>query len=555
MNIKTKLTLLSGGALLALGIVTATAFTGMSRLSAATESITGNRVPSIVASAAARTLLVVVTRTSLDPSLEENNFGEESRKRLVAALADKRRVWGLAKVQLDAYAKLPMDGEEAATWKEFGPKLERWQQSDAKLVAVLEKIIAADNKQDYAALWPVYFDIYRSQRDLSMAARSDLEKIVNLNTKFAGEDASSAQALAASVRNIMGIIAGLAFAALIAAAFFIGRAIGVPVNRLRDTMGEISTSLNFTRKVELKGRDELGEVASAFNGLIGKVRQSIFSVQDLSTRMKASTEEVSTAAQQVEASSQHQSQSTTSMAAAVEEMTVSISQVSDAAGEAMNLSRDSEEMSKEGARIISGTMTDMNEIATAIEGAAQVIGNLGRQSESIISIVGTIREIAGQTNLLALNAAIEAARAGDEGRGFAVVADEVRKLAEQSADSSSRISTTINEIVEQTRQAVTQMQDVVSRAHAGREGANRASEFMAKIEKSSAHVSSVVNNISDALKEQTAASEEIAKHVESIAQMTEESHAASKSTADNARNLLDAVQGVDTTLKVFSVTA
>jgi methyl-accepting chemotaxis protein len=63
----------------------------------------------------------------------------------------------------------------------------------------------------------------------------------------------------------------------------------------------------------------------------------------------------------------------------------------------------------------------------------------------------------------------------------------------------------------------------------------------------------VVNNISDALKEQTSASEEIAKHVESIAQMTEESHAASKSTADNARHLLDAVQGVDNTLKVFQV--
>jgi methyl-accepting chemotaxis protein len=440
-------------------------------------------------------------------------------------------------------------------WKQFGPKLERWQEADAKLTAVLEKLAAADTKEEYAKLWPAYIDLYTSQGATSLDARNDLQKIVDLNTKFAADDAASAEHAAASSRSVMFTAAGLAFAALILAAIFIGRAVSVPVGRLRDGMGKVAGSLNFTHSVDLKGRDELSEVAGAFNALVAKVRQSIASVQGLSAKMRSSTEEVSTASQQVEASSQHQSQSTTSMAAAVEEMTVSIGQVSDSASEAMNLSRESEQMSKEGARIISGTMADMNEIACAIEAAAHVIEHLGKQSESILGIVGSIREIAGQTNLLALNAAIEAARAGDDGRGFAVVADEVRKLAEQSADSSSRISQTVNDIVGQTQKAVTQMQEVVQRTHAGREGANRASEFMGRIEKASVNVSAMVGNISDALKEQTSASQEIARHVESIAQMTEESHAASKSTADNARNLLDAVQGVDNTLKVFQVVA
>src|SRR3546814_10519203 len=51
--------------------------------------------------------------------------------------------------------------------------------------------------------------------------------------------------------------------------------------------------------------------------------------------------------------------------------------------------------------------------AEAVENSRQ----LSDEVQSIESILGFIRDIAGQTNLLALNATIEAARAGDAGLG------------------------------------------------------------------------------------------------------------------------------------------
>lgn len=81
----------------------------------------------------------------------------------------------------------------------------------------------------------------------------------------------------------------------------------------------------------------------------------------------------------------------------------------------------------------------------------QKMTDLFEKSGAILSIIETIRSIAGQTNLLALNASIEAARAGEQGRGFAVVAEEIRKLAEESGQSVSKIDTIIKTVLDEIK--------------------------------------------------------------------------------------------------------
>ncbi|ONF45490.1 methyl-accepting chemotaxis protein [Marinobacter lutaoensis] len=98
-------------------------------------------------------------------------------------------------------------------------------------------------------------------------------------------------------------------------------------------------------------------------------------------------------------------------------------------------------------------------IREVISRSAEGIRAANDRTEEIGKTALVINDIAAQTNLLALNAAIEAARAGESGRGFAVVADEVRELASRTARATHEIGERLDRVREETRRAVTTMEE------------------------------------------------------------------------------------------------
>ena len=310
---------------------------------------------------------------------------------------------------------------------------------------------------------------------------------------------------------------------------------------------------DLTVRISMSTSDELSEVGESFNRMATSIQALLRSVQQTASSVSEAASEVSRSANRVSDSSSEQSQAATGMASAVQQMTASIDQISEHARTAQQVSVESGSLSEQGGRIVDGTAREMERIADTVNESARIIEQLGKHSEGISAIVNVIKEIADQTNLLALNAAIEAARAGEQGRGFAVVADEVRKLAERTTKSTTEISDMIGAIQQGTKGAVDSMKSGVMRVAEGVTLSRRAGESIAKIQQGTQEVRQSVGDISNAMSEQSLASNEIARGVEHIAQMAERNSVDVRATADTVLRLEQMASALQAEVKRFRV--
>ena len=349
----------------------------------------------------------------------------------------------------------------------------------------------------------------------------------------------------------------LALAGAVAVAVIAWRIIAsnmAPLGTLQDISSRIAAG-DLSGHVRTEAPLELANVLvscakmrESLHSTVSQLQTSANDIHSMSTQMAATTEQLAQASEQ-------QAQAASSMAASVEEMSVSITQVSDNSDEVKKAAERSNTIATEGRSVIQVLVNADTTASASVGTAAGQIRQLSDLSGQISSIVAVIRDIADQTNLLALNAAIEAARAGEQGRGFAVVADEVRKLAERTTQSTQEIGNMIHQVQTVTGGAVESMEKVVAEMGNLRELSEKADHSMDQINVQSGSVMAVVGNISVALQEQSAASEDIARRVETIAQMSEENSAAIQQTATAAQQLSAVAVSLQENARKFKLAA
>ncbi len=386
------------------------------------------------------------------------------------------------------------------------------------------------------------------------------------------------------------IMAGVILAALLSRS--ITQSLNLVVARLRD-IAEGDGDL--TIRLEVKSKDELGEVARWFNVFIESLRQIIRDIakkagdlsafaadmSSVSGLMSARTEEVSAKSTSVASSAEEMSVSIHTIASSAEEISVNIqgifstaeqmsnnmNSVAQAVREMSTAINDISENAREGAKV----STEALQMAKTATGTMNTLGDAVKEIGVVIQI---IRKIAEDTNLLALNARIEAASAGNAGRGFAVVANEIKELANQSGQAAQDVARRIEEVQKHTRDAVRVIEEVSSiiktindsvggitnsvtqQTQAGNEISSnvfQANTGVGNIASSIAEISEGVNDMSRNAGEVAKATNDVAADIQVVSEAADQSNAGARQVNASAVELARFAEHLEELVSKFKV--
>jgi twitching motility protein PilJ len=282
-----------------------------------------------------------------------------------------------------------------------------------------------------------------------------------------------------------------------------------------------------------------GAIADAINFAIDALRKLVTTINETTVQVSSAAQETQATAMHLAEASDHQAQQITAVSAAVNQMAASIEQVSQNAASSTDVAQKSVSIANKGAKAVQDTIHGMNSIRETIQETSKRIKRLGESSQEIGDIIELINDIADQTNILALNAAIQAAMAGEAGRGFAVVADEVQRLAERSSDATKQIESLVRTIQSDTNEAVASMEQSTSGVVNGAKLAQHAGEALGEIENVSNHLAEIIQNITDAAQQQSVAASSISETMNVIQEVTTQTSAGTNETATSIGNLAE----------------
>jgi twitching motility protein PilJ len=408
------------------------------------------------------------------------------------------------------------------------------------------------------------FGFIASNADAVLQASPDLFKVSNAaNDIFENSEIllTELSELATELRDLSAarvINPTLAFA-LLAAAIGIVVLIGLAVYRESQTrLTKTQTQNDQNQNAILRLLDELadladgdltaeatvtedftGAIADSINYAIDQMRGLVQAIRGTAVRVATAAQESQSTAMQLADASEHQAQEIAGASAAVNEMAVSIDQVSSNAAESSAVAERSVAIAKKGTNVVQNTIRGMDNIREQIQETSKRIKRLGESSQEIGDIVSLINDIADQTNILSLNAAIQASMAGDAGRGFAVVADEVQRLAERSSAATKQIEALVKTIQSDTNEAVISMEHTTAEVVRGARLAQDAGVALEEIENVSTNLAELIQNISNAARQQSSSALHISNTMNVIQEITSQTSSGTNATAYSIGNLAD----------------
>ncbi|WP_432354533.1 methyl-accepting chemotaxis protein [Sporosarcina sp. A2] len=338
----------------------------------------------------------------------------------------------------------------------------------------------------------------------------------------------------------------------------ISRSISQPVAIVTEGLHQIADGNFSINPLVVRSKDEIGEMANAFNkmgadvaNMIRKINTSAAQLAEQSEGLSASSEEslasseliASTAEQQLEGSERQQKitdQSTQSM----NELSVGVAEISESNEDMLRSAEAVSQLVSKGSASMVEVVDEMKTIRETIQETATIMKEMAAHSSEIEKVTAIITGIAEQTNLLALNAAIEAARAGDAGKGFAVVAAEVRKLAEQSKKSASEIGTMVSDIQVYSKKATKSIETGNDKVEKGMTATAESNAVFKDIQEAVSDVSAKVETVSAAIEEIQAMADEVTEGAREVQRLSGQAAASAMETSSATEEQLAVSQEI-----------
>lgn len=321
---------------------------------------------------------------------------------------------------------------------------------------------------------------------------------------------------------------------------------------------EVDTKLNlmadgdFRVRTNVKGKNEIGSLASSINQVSESVGSVVRELNDNGERVAASASELSSVMQ-------HSKKNMEQEKAQFDQISVAVTELSNTSQEVNSNAQMAEEASRLaisnitlGQEHVNRSQSVGEDMSLAIQEASVKVEKLNEYSQSISNVIEVIDNISGQTNLLALNAAIEAARAGDQGRGFAVVADEVRSLAVRTQESTSEIYEAVEYLQSQSVEVSQLMEQNVELIDHNRTITEEVRSAFVQISEAVENISTLNALVNTASSEQADVTQEIAQSLGQLNDIVSLNLAGSVQSNIAAEELAEMAENQKNTLSRFS---